>query len=75
MSETMIKMKEVPDAIGAIRIALDYLSQKGIVVFSREVRSVFRNSLIWVVEADSKKFTGVIIVKADTGEVVLELPL
>lgn len=75
MSETTAKIHEVSDVIDATKIALDYLSQKGIVVFSREIRSVFRNSLIWVVEMDSKKFTGVIIIKAETGEVTSEVPL
>lgn len=75
MSEVMTKIREVLDVIDAAKIALDYLSQKGTVVFSREIRSIFRNSLVWVVEIDSKKFTGVIMIKTKTGEVVSEMSL
>lgn len=76
----MTKIKEVEDVLEAVHIALDYLAKKGIVVFTREVRSVFRNSLIWVVEIDSEQksgrtFTGVVIIKAKTGEVAKELDL
>lgn len=80
MNETMTKIKEVEDVLEAVNIALNYLSKKGIVIFTREVRSVFRNSLIWVVEIDSEQksgraFTGVVLIKAKTGEVVKELVL
>lgn len=76
----MTKIKEVEDVLEAVNIALNYLSKKGIVIFTREVRSVFRNSLIWVVEIDSEQksgrtFTGVVIIKAKTGEVAKELDL
>ena len=62
-------MSEVTDALEAVKIAPDHLAKKGIVVFTREVRSVFRNSIIWSVEIDSDKFTGAIIIKAKTGEI------
>lgn len=80
MNEVMTKTKEVTDVLEAVHIALDYLAKKGIVVFTREVRSVFRNSLIWVVEIDGEQktgrtFTGVVIIKAKTGEIVKELAL
>lgn len=65
----------VKDVLEAVKTALDYLAKKGIVVFTREVRSVFRNSMIWCVEIDSVKFIGVIIIKAKTGEVAKEVVL
>ena len=68
-------MSEVSDVLEAVKIALDYLAKKGIVVFTREVRSVFRNSMIWCVEIESDKFTGVIIIKAKTGEIAKEVTL
>lgn len=66
---------KVKDVLEAVKIALDYLAKKGIVVFTREVRSVFRNSMIWCVEIDSVKFIGVIIIKAKTGEIAKEVIL
>lgn len=80
MNEVMTNTKEVVDVLEAVNIALSYLSHKGIVVFTREVRSVFRNSLVWVVEIDSEQksgrtFTGVILIKVKTREVVKELAL
>lgn len=80
MNETMTKIKEVEDVLEAVHIALDYLAKKGIVIFTREVRSVFRNSLVWVVEIDSEQksgrtFTGVVLIKAKTREIVKELAL
>lgn len=68
-------MSEVVDVLEAVNIALDYLAKKGVVVFTREVRSVFRNSMIWCVEIDSVKFIGVIIIKAKTGEIAKEVVL
>ena len=70
MSEDKVK-----DVLEAVKIALDYLAKKGVVVFTREVRSVFRNSMIWCVEIESDKFTGVIIIKAKTGEIAKEVTL
>jgi hypothetical protein len=66
---------KVQDVLEAVKIALDYLAKKGIVVFTREVRSVFRNSMIWCVEIDSVKFIGVIIIKTKTGEIAKEVTL
>jgi len=63
-------IEEVTDVLEAVNIALDYLSKKGIVVFTREIRSVLRNSLIWVVEIDGNVLTGVVAIKTKTGEVV-----
>ncbi len=71
----VMKMSEITDALEAARIVTDHLSKKGIVVFAREIRSIFRNSMIWVVELDSDKFTGSIIIKSKTGEVAKELLL
>lgn len=68
-------MSEITDAFEAAKIAMGYLSKKGIVVFAREIRSIFRNSMIWVVELDSYKFTGSIIIESKTGEVAKELLL
>lgn len=68
-------MSEVIDVLGAVDIALGYLAKKGVVVFTREVISVFRNSMIWCVEIYSVKFTGTIIIKAKTGEIVKEVAL
>lgn len=80
MNEVMTNTKEVVDVFEAVNIALSYLSHKGIVVFTREVRSVFRNSLVWVVEIDSEQksgrtFTGVVLIKVKTREIVKELAL
>ena len=72
MSEDEDKVKDV---LEAVNIALDYLAKKGIVVFTREVRSVFRNSIIWSVEIDSDNFTGAIIIKLKTGEIAKEVML
>ena len=66
---------KVKDVLEAVKIALDYLAKKGIVVFTREVRSVFRNSIIWSVELDSGNYTGAIIIKAKTGEIAKEVML
>ena len=66
---------KVKDVLEAVNIALDYLAKKGIVVFTREVRSVFRNLIIWCVEIDSVKFTGAIIIRTDTGEIAKEVML
>lgn len=44
MSEDKVK-----DVLEAVNIALDHLAKKGTVIFTREVRSVFRNSMIWCV--------------------------
>ena len=63
---------KVKDVLEAVKIALDYLAKKGIVIFTREVRSVFRNSIIWSVELDN---TGAIIIRADTGEIAKEVML
>lgn len=69
-------MSEVSDVLEAVKIALDYLAKKGVVIFTREIRSVFRNSMIWCVEIDNNKFfTGVIIIKAKTGEIAKEVTL
>jgi len=68
-------MSEITGAFEAAKVALDYLAKKGIVIFTREIRSIFRNSMIWVVEMDSPKFTGSIIIKSRTGEVAEELAL
>ena len=68
-------MSEVVDVLEAVKIALDYLAKKGVLVFTREVRSVFRNSMIWCVEIDSDKFTGVVIIKVKTGEIAKEVIL
>lgn len=65
----------VIDALEASKIALDYMAKKGIVVFSREIISIFRKSLAWFVEIESPKFTGVVIIKSRTGEVAKELTL
>ena len=67
--------KEVKDILEAVNIVLDYLAKKGIVIFAREVRSVFRNSIIWCVELDSDNYTGTIIIKANTGEIAQEVIL
>lgn len=67
---------KVTDVLEAVKIALNYLAKKGTVIFTREVRSVFRNSMVWYVEIDSNKFfTGVIIIKAKTGEIAKEVAL
>lgn len=66
-------MGEVTDVLCAVNIALNYLAEKGVVVFTREVRSVFRCNTIWFVEIDSNKFRGGIIIKADTGEIAKEV--
>ncbi len=66
---------KVKDALEASKIALDYLAKKGIAIFSREVMSIFRQYMIWSVEIESPKFTGVVIIKSRTGEVVKELSL
>ena len=66
---------KVKDVLEAVKIALDYLAKKGVLVFTREVRSVFRNSMIWCVEIDSDKFTGVVIIKVKTGEIAKEVIL
>lgn len=68
-------MSEVEDVFEAVKIALSYLAKKGLVVFSRDVRSVFRDSIIWSVEIYSDSFTGVVIIKVKTGEVVTEVML
>lgn len=68
-------MSEVEDVLEAVKIALNHLAKKGIVVFTREVSSVFRDSIIWSVEIYSDNFTGAIIIKAKTGEVVKEVVL
>lgn len=68
-------MSEITDAFDAAKVAMKYLAEKGTVVFSREIRSIFRGFTIWVVEMDSPKFTGAIIIKSRTGEVAKELPL
>lgn len=68
-------MSEVKDVSEAVKMALDYMAKKGVVIFTREVRSVFRNSMIWCVEIDSEKFTGVIIIKIKTGEIAKEVTL
>jgi hypothetical protein len=70
MNEDSIK-----DVLEAVKIALDYLAKKGVIVFTREVRSVLRNSMIWCIEIDSVKFTGTIIIKAKTGEIAKEVIL
>lgn len=75
MNEVMTKTKEVVDVLEAVNIALSYLSHKGIVVFTREIRSVFRNSLVWVVEIDSDALTRIVVVNAKTREIVKELAL
>lgn len=66
---------KVKDVLEAVNTALYYLAKKGIVVFTREVRSVFRNSMLWFVEIYSDKFTGTIIIRADTGEIAKEVAL
>ena len=66
---------KVKDVLEAVKIALDYLAKKGIVIFTREVRSVFRNSIIWSVELDSDNYTGAIIIRVDTGEIAKEVML
>jgi len=68
-------MNEITDAFEAAKVAMKYLAEKGVVVFSREIRSISRNSMIWVVEMNSPKFTGTIIIKSQTGEVAKALPL
>lgn len=65
----------VEDALEASNIALDHMAKKGVIVFSREVMSIFRKSLAWFVEIESPKFTGVIIIKSRTGEVAKEMTL
>ncbi len=65
----------VDSALEASKIALDYMAKKGVVVFSREVMSIFRKYMTWFVEIESPKFTGVIIIKSGTGEVTKELTL
>lgn len=67
--------EEVKDVLEAVKLALDYLAKKGAVIFTREVRSVFRNSIIWSVKIESDRFTGTIIIKAKTGEIVKEVAL
>ena len=62
-------MNEVTNALEAARIAQDYLSREGIVVFKREIKSIHRDSMTWSVEIDSEKFTGTIIIKSKTGDV------
>lgn len=65
----------VEDALEASKIALDYIAKKGVVVFSREVMSIFRKYMTWFVEINSPKFTGVVIINSRTGEVAKELVL
>lgn len=68
-------MSKIVDALSAARVAMEYLAEKGILVWSREIRSIFRNSGTWVVEMDSPQFVGSIIIKSETGEVAKELML
>jgi predicted transcriptional regulator len=68
-------MSEVEDVLEAVKIALNHLAKKGIVVSVREVRSVFRDSIIWSVEVYSDIFTGAIVIKAKTGEIATEVVL
>lgn len=68
-------MSQITDAFEAANVAMKYLAEKGIVVFGREIRSILRNSMVWVIEMDSPKFTGVIIIKSRTGEIAKELAL
>jgi len=68
-------MSEVEDVLDAVNIALNYLAKKGLVVFARDVRSVFRDSIIWSVEIYNDSFTGAIIIKAKTGEIATEVML
>lgn len=63
------------DASEASKMALDYMTKKGIVVFSREVMSIFRKYMTWSVEIESPKFTGVIMINSRTGEVIKEVTL
>lgn len=39
-------MNEVKDVMQAANIALDYLAKKGIAVFTMDVRSAFRGTMI-----------------------------
>lgn len=68
-------MSEIVDAYEAAKIALDYLAKRGIVIFMREINLIFRSSIIWVIEIDSKVFTGAIIIKRKTGEVAKEVAI
>ncbi len=66
---------EVKDVTRAKDIALDYLSQQGIVIFSKEINSIFKKSVAWFVMVESVGFNGVVIVKSKTGEVAAMVKL
>lgn len=68
-------MDKVEDVITARDVALDYLSKQGIVVFSYEITSMFKRSSAWFVTIEGKTFTGVVIIKSRTGEVITAVNL
>lgn len=68
--EHITAVDNVKDAIGARNIALDYLVKEGIVVFVREIVSICKKHLSWIVEIVGKTFTGVIVIDSKTCKVV-----
>lgn len=60
----------VTDVVEAKNIALNHLMVQGIVAFGSEIVSISRRGMIWLVIIEGKAFTGIIIIKSTTGEVV-----
>ncbi len=66
---------EVKDVTKAKDIALNHLAKQGIVVFSREINSIFKKGSAWFVMIESAEFNGVMIIKSGTGEVLAMVKL
>lgn len=69
-SEKKIIKHEVKDELQARDIILDYLINEGIVVFDDEIKSVTARDRTWIVTIDGETFTGAIVIKSDTGEII-----
>ncbi len=66
---------EIKTVTDAKNIVLDYFKDKGVVVFSNEIQSIFKRRSAWFIEIESKKFAGIVIVKSANGEVMAAIEL
>ena len=68
-------VSDVKDVIGAKDVARDYLAKQGIIIFVYEIVSIFKRGSAWFVTIEGKTFTGVVIIKTKTGEILATVKL
>ncbi len=66
---------EIKNATDARNVVLDYFKEKGMVILSKEIVSIFKRRFAWFLEIESKDFTGIVVIKSTDGKIITEVKI